>query len=216
VHAEAVLSQHSDVALAPVASTVDEPGSSQLGAEGSAQPEDNPQAVRQQFGPVGSPATSQAQAESAAAGQDMPASSAADAPASQAPAQSAAVPPVADMQALARRIGMASRSPPVNHPVARPSAASSAAAVLAGSAVGAHNAPHPSQAQALSPSTPASTAVSGGAAVPPEIQAIILKLVHFIKVGPSGHVCPHPGPLTGAWHCQGPLLQQTKLLCIRV
>lgn len=76
--------------------------------------------------------------------------------------------PIADMAALARRIG------------------SSAAASTS------HAGAATSQAMSMQPlashmgHAPSFSDASGGAAVPAELQAIIQKLVAFIKVGPSG------------------------------
>ena len=82
------------------------------------------------------------------------------------PAQTPAL-PVADMQALAKRIGMANAAP------AQPSKH--------------EHSPVPDLGLGIRPPQ----AVNAPGAVPYEIQAIIQKLVHFIKVGPSGHVRPH-------------------------
>ncbi len=131
---------------------------------------------------------------------------------STAPAQPAALPPVADMQALARRIGMTSR--PTPQPVSQSAAhAAGSALVKPQQLVMAQS--HP-QAHAVVPSTFIPPAVSDPAAVPAEIQAIIRKLVLFIKVGPSGHVYIHQSLLCHAWHSPGPLPKQANLLCIRV
>ena len=85
--------------------------------------------------------------------------------------------PVADMQALAKRIGKA-KPPP-----AQPSKHGLDVITV----------PDPTQGtwppQAVRPSGPTPTVYAPGA-VPSEIQAIIQKLVHFIKVGPAGHVRP--------------------------
>ncbi|DBB12023.1 TPA: hypothetical protein ACH3X3_006138 [Trebouxia sp. C0006] len=101
---------------------------------------------------------------------------------STAPAQPAALPPVADMQALARRIGMTSR--PTPQPVSQSAGhAAGSALVKPQQLVMAQS--HP-QAHAVVPSTFIPPAVSDPAAVPAEIQAIIRKLVLFIKkAGPK-------------------------------
>ena len=113
--------------------------------------------------------------------------------------------PVADMQALAKRIGMAQPAPP------QPS--KHGAEFMKAADLGMGGRPP----QALRPRRPASApAVNAPGVVPSEIQAIIQKLVHFIKVGPSGHVRPHQRLLYHAWQCQQPFLQQTKRFCIRV
>ena len=83
--------------------------------------------------------------------------------------------PVADMQALAKRIGMASKV------TAQPSMHPAKSMTVPGLGPGSQ------QSQAVSQST---AAVSAPGAVPHEIQAIIQKLVLFIKVGPPGHVLP--------------------------
>lgn len=114
----------------------------------------------------------------------------------QAVAQTAAL-PVADMQALAKRIGMAAPAPP------QPSKHGPEFMTVPDLGMVA-------QPQAVRPSRPA---VNAPGVVPSEIQAIIQKLVHFIKVGPSGHVRPHQ---RCAWQCQQPSLKQTKLFCTRV
>ena len=132
--------------------------------------------------------------------------------AADATAQPAAVPPVADMQALARRIGMTSRT--TSQPVGQ-SAAHAAGSALAKPQQLVMAQSHP-QAHAVVPSNFISPAVSDPAAAPAEIQAIIRKLVLFIKVGPSGHVYIHQSLLCHAWHSPGPLLKQANLLCIRV
>lgn len=124
-------------------------------------------------------------------------------------AQLTALPPVADMQALAKRIGMASRLPG--------RAVSQTAPLAAGSPAGSsHNLPQPlaivqawahapAQSEAVPPSRLPSPAVGGPPLVPIEVQAIIQKLVLFIKVGPSGRACTHQSLLSGAWPSPGPL-----------
>lgn len=131
---------------------------------------------------------------------------------STAPGQPAALPPLADMQALARRIGMTSR--PTPQPVSQ-SATHAAGSALAKPQTLAMAQRHP-QAHAVVPGKLISPAVIDPAAVPAEIQAIIRKLVFFIKVGPSGHVHIHQSLLCHAWHSPGPLPKQANLLCIRV
>ena len=145
------------------------------------------------------------QAASTAAGSDIALPSS-DATGS---AQLTALPPVADMQALAKRIGMASRLP------VRP--VSQIAQLAAGSPAGSsHSLPQPlaiiqahahapAQSGAVPPSRLPSPAVSGQPLVPVEVQAIIQKLVLFIKVGPSGRACTHQSLLSGAWPSPGPL-----------
>ncbi len=166
------------------------------------------QGMQQDAGAPKGTASSQSQApDTASAAGSM--SAAADATA---PAQPAALPPVADMQALARRIGMTSR--PTPQPVSQ-SAAHAAGSALAKPQQLAMAQSHP-QAHAVVPSNFISPAVSDPAAVPAEIQAIIRKLVLFIKVGPSGHVYIHQSLLCHAWHSPGPLPKQANLLCIRV
>lgn len=93
---------------------------------------------------------------------------AANATTEESPAQPPAL-PVADMQALAKRIGMAQPAPaqPSNH--------------------GPKLITVPDRGLGIQPPQ----AVNSPGAVPYEIQAIVQKLVHFIKVGPSGHVRPH-------------------------
>ncbi|DBA89641.1 TPA: hypothetical protein ACH3X2_004535 [Trebouxia sp. C0005] len=101
---------------------------------------------------------------------------------STAPAQLAALPPLADMQALARRIGMTSRS--TLQPAGQ-SAAHAAGSALAKPQQLALAPSHP-RAHAVVPSKLISPAVRDPAAVPAEIQAIIRKLVLFIKkAGPK-------------------------------
>lgn len=113
--------------------------------------------------------------------------------------------PVADMQALAKRIGMAQPAPP------QPSKHGPEFIQVPDLAMGVH------PPRAVLPTRPASApAVNAPGIVPSEIQAIIQKLVHFIKVGPSGHVRPHQTLLYHAWQCQQPFLKQTKLICTRV
>ena len=113
--------------------------------------------------------------------------------------------PVADMQALAKRIGMAQPAPP------QPSKHDPEFIQVPDLAMGGQ------PPRAVRPSRPASApAVNAPGVVPSEIQAIIQKLVHFIKVGPSGHVRPHQRLLYHAWQCQQPFLKQTKLICTRV
>lgn len=114
-------------------------------------------------------------------------------------AQTAAL-PVADMQALAKRIGMATPAPPQLSKHGPEFMTVPDLGMVA-------------QPQAVRPSRPA---VNAPGVVPSEIQAIIQKLVHFIKVGPSGHVRPHQRLLYHAWQCQQPSLKQTKLFCTRV
>ena len=85
--------------------------------------------------------------------------------------------PPADMEALARRIGMASKAG--NRPLAEhqagPVPSKHFAVTMPGAVQGSVN--------ALSSSRQASAAGSPPHVVPPEIQAIIQKLVNFIKVG---------------------------------
>ena len=112
--------------------------------------------------------------------------------------------PVADMQALAKRIGMAQPAPQLSK---------HGPDFMQVPELGIGGRPP----QAVRPSRPASApAVNAPGLVPSEIQAIIQKLVHFIKVGPSGHVRPHHRLLYHAWQCQQPFLRQTKLFCTRV
>lgn len=108
--------------------------------------------------------------------------------------------PVADMQALAKRIGMATPALP------QPSKRGPEFLTVPDLGMVA-------QPQAVCPSRPA---VNAPGVVPSEIQAIIQKLVYFIKVGPSGHVRPPQRLLHRAWQCQQPSLKQTKLFCTRV
>lgn len=104
--------------------------------------------------------------------------------------------PVADMQALAKRIGMAQPAPP------QPSKHGFDFMQVPDLGIGGR------PPQAVRPSRPASApAVNAPGVVPSEIQAIIQKLVHFIKVGPSGHVRPHHRLLYHAWQCQQPFLK---------
>lgn len=92
--------------------------------------------------------------------------------------------PVADMQALAKRIGMASKAN--TQPSTHPAELVTVPNLRPGS----------QQSQAVSPSTAHDTAaLSAPGAVPHEIQAIIQKLVLFIKVGPPGRVLPPSKPI---------------------
>ncbi|DBA94232.1 TPA: hypothetical protein ACH3X1_001855 [Trebouxia sp. C0004] len=136
------------------------------------------QSMEQDAGEPKGAASSQSQApDTASAAGSM--SAAAD---PTAPAQPATLPPVADMQALARRIGMTSR--PTPQPVSQ-SAAHAAGSALAKPQQLAMAQSHP-QAHAVGPSKFISPAVRDPAAVPAEIQAIIWKLVLFIKkAGPK-------------------------------
>jgi len=197
VHAEASVVLPADHASLQEASNAGQPAQ----APGVlSQPE---QEMQQEVGAPKGTASSQSQApDTAVAAGSM--SAAADFTAR---AQPAALPPVADMQALARRIGMTSR--PTPQPV------SQSAAHAAGSSLANPQQSHP-QAHAVAPSKLISPTVSDPAAVPAEIQAIIRKLVLFIKVGPSGHVYIHQSLLCHAWHSPGPLPKQANLLCIRV
>ena len=105
--------------------------------------------------------------------QDAPGSR--DAAAADSAAPSKAL-PIADMAALARRIGMASK------------AASQAAEQRTHAAPASHYAaagPSSAIAQTIPSSRQAAPVGNSAFVVPAEIQAIIHKLVHFIKVGPS-------------------------------
>ena len=202
VHAEASVVLLADHAPLQDASSVGQPAPA---AGVLSQPE---QGMQQDAGAPQGTASSHSQAPGTAfAAGSM--SAAADATA---PAQPAALPPVADMQALARRIGMTSRT--TSQPVSQ-SAAHAAGSALAKPQQLAMAQSHP-QAHAVVPSNFISPAVSDPAAAPAEIQAIIWKLVLFIKVGPSGHVYIHQSLLCHAWHSPEPLLKQANLLCIRV
>ncbi len=202
VHAEASVVLLADHASLQGASSAGQPA---IAPDALSQPE---QGMQQDAGAPQCTASSQSQApDTAFSAGSM--SAAADATV---PAQPAALPPVADMQALARRIGMTSR--PTPQPVSQ-SAAHAAGNALAKPQQLAMAQSHP-QAHAVVPSNFISPAVSDPAAVPAEIQAIIRKLVLFIKVGPSGHVYIHQSLLCHAWHNPGPLLKQANLLCIRV
>lgn len=116
--------------------------------------------------------------------------------------------PVADMQALAKRIGMASRLPgrPVSQtaPLAAGSPAGSSHTLPQPLAITQARAHAPAQSEAVPPSRLPSPAVSGQPSVPVEVQAIIQKLVLFIKVGPPGRACTHQSLLSGAWPSPGP------------
>lgn len=171
------------------------------------------QASEQIAGTQENASASHAQAQSTAPSQTIPASSSSVPLGHVQPKSLPSALPAADMQALAKRISLTGRVP--SNP-AEPEINSSTV-----SGDGLHGVQHGpqqlhTQAQAVLPSRPVSTAVSAAAMAPAEIQAIIQKLVHFIKVGPSGHACPHQRLLSAAWHCQEPLLKQTKLLCIRI
>ena len=88
--------------------------------------------------------------------------------------------PLADMQALAKRIGMAQPAP------SQPSKHNADFRTVPDLGMGGR------PPQAVRASRPAcAPAVNAPGVVPSEIQAIVQKLVHFIKVGPSGHVRPH-------------------------
>ena len=95
--------------------------------------------------------------------------------------------PVADMQALAKRIGMANK-------VTAQTDLPTLAAVHPDLRTGIPS----SQSSAVVP-TVSAAAITAAGGVPAEIQAIIEKLVHFIKVGPPGQVCTRQHPLFGAW-----------------
>lgn len=124
------------------------------------------------------------QAPAAAASSPAQASAATQQPgktACQAAALTEPAKPVADMQALARRIGLANKAaarlpdPVVNMPPI-PHSTALAPGRLHGLAPN----------QAVSSASAVSVAGKSSTAVPAEIQAIILKLVHFIKVGSPG------------------------------
>ena len=173
------------------------------------------QASEQIAGTQKNASASHAQAQSTAPSQTIPASSSSVPLGHVQPKSLPPALPAADMQALAKRISLTGRVP------SKPAEPEINSSTVSGD--GLHGVQHgpqqphtQAQAQAVLPSTPVSTAVSAAAMAPAEIQAIIQKLVHFIKVGPSGHACPHQRLLSAAWHCQEPLLKQTKLLCIRI
>ena len=156
VHAEAVLDQQSP--------------------EPSSPPVQPTSAHMQPAQTAGEPATTssshQSHALASASQQDAPGSR--GAAALDSAAQSKPL-PIADMAALARRIGMASKTASQAAEQRMHTPALHYASAGPGSAI----------AQTIPSSGQAAAAGNSASAVPAEIQAIIHKLVHFIKVGPS-------------------------------